>query len=95
MNYKLTNKQKQLLTTLKKIKTLTNTIEKMIIDDKYCPDIMQQILAGIGLLKSMHRQLMSKHLKGCFITAAKTEDENKQEKMILEILKVVELYNRK
>ncbi|GIW62917.1 MAG: hypothetical protein KatS3mg090_0743 [Patescibacteria group bacterium] len=56
---------------------------------------MQQVLAGIGLLRSTHRQLLTRHLKGCFISAAKSDDKAKQDKMIKEILKVVELYNKK
>lgn len=91
----LSKSKKKILLNLKKLKSLLDTIEKMVEEDRYCPEIMQQVLAGIGLLRSVHRELMQKHLKGCFIEAARSGDEKKQEAMINEILKVVELYNKK
>ncbi|MCS6956328.1 MAG: metal-sensing transcriptional repressor [Patescibacteria group bacterium] len=86
--------RKKILIALKKSKTLLETIIKMAENDKYCIDIMQQNLALIGLLRSVHRQLMSDHLKSCFHQAISSKNENKKRKMIDEILKVNDLYNR-
>lgn len=90
-----TDNKEKIFINLKKLKSLVEKIEQMVEEDRYCPEIMQQVLAGIGLLKSVHRRLMIKHLKGCFVEAAKSGDEKRQEEMIEEILKVIELYNKK
>ena len=84
----------RLRVNLKKARSLVETIEKMLQDERYCPEIMQQVLAAIGLLRSVHKGLMEKHLKSCFIEAARAGDKRRQEEMIKEILKVTDLYNK-
>ena len=87
--------QKQALIGLKKAKTsLENTI-KMIEEEKYCIDVIQQNLAVIGLLKSSNLKLLENHLWTCFLTAAKNNDEKKIWDMINEVLKIVKTAQNK
>lgn len=79
---------------LKKAQTHLARIQKMIEDDVYCVDIMQQNLAVIGLLKSAHQMLMEDHLRACFESAMKSNDEATKAKMTEEILTVMKLLNR-
>ena len=83
-----------ILVNLKKTKTLVGTIEEMVRQDRYCVDIMQQVLASIGLLRAVHKELMVKHLHGCFVEALKTGSKKRKEEMIKEILKVIDFYNK-
>ncbi len=78
----------------KKAKSLVSKIIKIIEEDKYCIDIMQQNLAVIGLLKSAHQMLMENHLNTCFKTAMSSKNNKKQQKMIDEILKVTKMANK-
>lgn len=73
---------------------MIETIERMIKEGRYCPEIMQQILAAIGLLRSVHKSLMKRHLKTCFVKAARSDNEKKKEEMIGEILTIIDLYNK-
>lgn len=82
------------LINFKKAQSLISRIVKMIEEDKYCVDIMQQNLAVIGLLKSAHQTLMEKHLNSCFKKAMATKNERKKKQMIEEILKVTRLFNK-
>jgi DNA-binding FrmR family transcriptional regulator len=77
----------------KKAQSLISRIIKMIEEDKYCIDIMQQNLAVIGLLKSAHQMLMENHLNTCFKKAMTTKNEKRKKEMVQEILKVTKLYN--
>lgn len=86
-------KQKTLI-NFKKTQSLTVKIIKMIEDNQYCIDIMQQNLAAIGLLKSAHQMLMKNHLNTCFKTAMQTKNEKRKQEMIDEILKVTNLSNK-
>lgn len=88
-----TSREKTLV-NYKKAKSLTEKIIKMIEDQDYCVDIMQQNLAVIGLLKSAHQQLMEDHLNSCFKKAMGTNNEKRKQEMIGEILKVSSLYNK-
>jgi DNA-binding FrmR family transcriptional regulator len=89
------SKQKEkTLINFKKAQSLTAKLIKMIEEDKYCVDIMQQNLAVIGLLKSAHQMLMENHLKTCFKKAFESRNEKKKQEMIEEILKVSKLLNK-
>jgi len=86
--------KEDIIINLKKGRALIDKMIEMKEDDEYCVDIMQQLLAVIGLLKSTHQKLMEDHLKTCFRSAFETDEEEKKEEMIEEILKVTRLYNK-
>lgn len=86
--------KRSILINLKKAKTLLAKIMKMVEEDKYCIDIMQQNLAIIGLLKSVHKNLMANHLNTCFKEGIESKNKEKQKRMIKEILKVADLGNK-
>lgn len=88
-----TNRDKTLI-NLKKANTLLSRIQKMLEEDVYCIDIMQQNLAVIGLLKSAHQMLMEDHLRSCFESAMKSNDEKTKARMTEEILNVTKLFNK-
>ena len=82
------------LINFKKAQGQIAKVIKMIEEDKYCIDIMQQNLAVIGLLRSAHQMLMENHLNTCFRKAFESKNKNKKQKMIKEILKVIRLFNK-
>ena len=88
-----TNKQKTLI-NFKKSHSLIQKIIRMVEEDKYCIDIMQQNLAALGLLKSAHQMLMENHLNTCFKKAMATKNEKRKQEMVKEILKVTKLFNK-
>ncbi len=90
MNYK-----QKVAITLKKANSLTNKVLKLIDEDRYCIDIIQQNLAIIGLLKSANLSLLEGHLGSCVTKAAKTGDEKKFNIMMEEVLKVVKTAQNK
>lgn len=90
----MNSKNEQSLTNFKKAKSHIEKIVKMIEDEEYCIDVMQQNLAVIGLLKSAHQMLMEGHLNSCFKNAFETNNEKRKQEMILEILKVSKIANK-
>lgn len=88
------NNKQNILINLKKSKTLIERIIKMREKDEYCVDIMQQVLATMGLLRSTHQKLMEDHLKTCFKSAFETNDEEEKKEKIEEILTVTRLFNK-
>jgi len=86
-------KQKTLV-NFKKAHSLLSSIIKMIEEDRYCIDIMQQNLAAIGLLKSAHQTLMEGHLGSCFASAVASKNERRKKEMVSEILRVTKLANK-
>jgi DNA-binding FrmR family transcriptional regulator len=88
------NLKKETIVNFKKAQSHLGKIIKMIEDDEYCVDIMQQVLAVMGLLRSSHAKLMENHLSTCFKKAMESKNEKKKREMIEEILKVSRLFNR-
>ncbi|MEI7616328.1 MAG: metal-sensing transcriptional repressor [Actinomycetota bacterium] len=97
MNGQLKNgsvSKKDSLTNFKKSKSLLEKIIKMVEENEYCIDIMQQNLAVIGMLKSAHQTLMENHLHSCFTKALESKQDKRKLEMIEEILKVTKLANK-
>lgn len=80
----------QKIKALKLSKSASSTLLKvqdMISDDKYCPDIIQQLNSVSGLIEAVKKELLAGHLNHCF---TKKLAENK-EKTIEEILQIFSL----
>ncbi len=90
----MNNNKTKTLINFKKAQSSISKINKMVEEDKYCIDIMQQNLAVIGLLKSAHQMLMENHLNTCFKNALEAKGGKKEEAMIEEILRVSKLFNK-
>lgn len=90
----MTEKKQKTLVNFKKAQSLISKIIKMVENNEYCIDIMQQNLAAIGLLKSAHQMLMENHLNTCFKRAMAQRSEKRKQEMIQEILKVIKLFNK-
>ncbi len=86
-------KEKTLI-NFKKAHSLLGRMIQMVEEDRYCIDIMQQNLAVMGLLRKAHQMLMEGHLNSCFKRAMDSDDSQKKQEMIDEILKVINLFNK-
>ncbi len=87
--------QKKTAIALKKANTMTAKVLKMVEEDKYCIDIIQQNLAIIGLLKSANMELLKGHLNCCVKNAVQNKDETKLDEMMEEILQIMKTAQNK
>jgi len=64
------NKEKEnALSRLKKIEGQVRGIQKMIEQDRYCPDILVQISAVQSALTKVAMQILEGHTRGCVARA--------------------------
>ena len=84
-------KNKKISTSIKKSITLLQKIDKMIQDEKYCIDIIQQVLAVCWLLKWVKSHLLEDHLHCCFLKAIESNDEKRRNNMVEEIIKITKI----
>ncbi len=82
-----TEEKKKALISAKKALGTNEKVISMIENDYYCPEIIQQVDAVIGLLKSAKKNLLKGHLDHCLEVKLK---ENK-DKTIEELLKIYSL----
>jgi CsoR family transcriptional regulator, copper-sensing transcriptional repressor len=73
---------------LRRIEGQIRGLQRMVDEDRYCPDIMMQIASAQQALRSVGRELMRNHLKHCVATAVKTSDA-KADQIFEELLELV------
>jgi DNA-binding FrmR family transcriptional regulator len=79
--------------TLKKLKTVRGQIEgliKMVEDDRYCIDISNQLMASIGILKNINKDVLDAHLRSCVAEAFDSGDQADKKQKIDEMIKIID-----
>jgi DNA-binding FrmR family transcriptional regulator len=64
------------LTRLRRIEGQVRGLQKMVEEDRYCPDILTQISSAHEALRSVACELMRNHLKHCASSAIRAGDES-------------------
>src|SRR5687767_13230819 len=63
------------LRRLKRIEGQVRGLQRMVEEDRYCPDIMTQISSVHEALRAVGRELMKNHLRHCAAHAVRSGDE--------------------
>ena len=77
-----------ILKRLKSIEGHVGGIARMVEDDQYCVDILNQIVAVQRALDKASRLVLDRHLHTCATTAIRGDDPDERERVIGEILNV-------
>lgn len=80
-------KKKQLLSRINRINGQLDGIKKMIEEDKYCNDILIQIVAAEKSLKSLANLMIENHVYRCI------SDDIKDEEVIDELTSLFKRFN--
>lgn len=64
-------------------------ILKMIEEDKYCIDIVNQIMASNAILNKAAKEILHAHINGCIKDSFETSDEQFKEKKIEELFQII------
>ncbi len=75
---------------LKNVEGHLRGIQKMIEDDKYCIDVIQQINAAQAALNKVSSMILEGHLNSCLITAVRGDNPDDRERVLQEIADVFE-----
>lgn len=84
----------QALSRLKRAKGQIDGVIRMIEADKYCADIITQVLALQGALKGVAPVLLESHLNTCGVEHFSSKNKAKRDKFIKEIVRTCELSSR-
>jgi DNA-binding FrmR family transcriptional regulator len=79
---------KEIKPRLKRIEGQIRGISNMIENKEYCIDILQQISAVIGALKSINLIILEGHLNTCLKKAMQSKDENEINAKIKELIEI-------
>ena len=72
--YRYTNDKPSLLARMKKIEGQARGIQRMIEDDRYCIDIIQQLTALSAAADEVSLLVLQSHIKGCVTDAIRGQN---------------------
>lgn len=77
------------LVALRRVEGQVKGIQKMIVEGKYCVDIVNQVHASINALRRVADKILSKHMEHCVVDALKGKSETEKLKKIDEIMGIM------
>ena len=77
------------LKRLNRIKGQVEGVERMIVERRYCPEIVQQIKAARAALKSLEASIIEGHMRHCVKQAIASRDAFIVQQKIEEIILLV------
>ena len=78
---------------LRRLEGQIRGLQKMVEEDRYCPDIMVQISAAQEALRTVGRELMRNHLQHC-VTKSVIEGPDQANPMFDELLELIYKHSR-
>ncbi|MFH1382642.1 MAG: metal-sensitive transcriptional regulator [Chloroflexota bacterium] len=85
--------KQEILVRLRRMEGQLKGIQKMVEEDKYCVDVLNQLSSIIAATQKVAAIIMKDHIKGC-VRDALTRNENSEE-YVNELVSVVERFTRK
>lgn len=79
----------KVIARINRIEGQVRGLRKMVVNDRDCLQVLKQIAAASGALRSLGSVILEDHLKGCVATAIQTNGNDS--KLITE---VVEIFNK-
>jgi len=82
--------KEDILKRLKSVEGHVRGIQRMIEDDAYCIDVVNQIVAIQRALKKVSARVLDQHLHSCVTEAVRGEDVRSRERVLTELMQVFE-----
>lgn len=83
---------KKLIGRINRIEGQVKGIRKMVEDDRDCMEVLKQIAAAVGAMRSLGMVLLEDHLKGCVSRAIREETDH--QKLIREVTDIFFKFTR-
>lgn len=77
--------KQDLLLRLRRVEGQVRGVQKMVEDERYCPDVLMQMSAIHESLRSVERILMKNHLEHCATEALRSGDDKKAQRTYQEL----------
>ncbi len=85
--YRYTKDKTSLLTRMKKIEGQARGIQRMIKEDRYCIDIVQQLTALCAATDEISLLILQDHIEGCVVDATREQEREERIKELMETLR--------
>jgi DNA-binding FrmR family transcriptional regulator len=78
--------KKACLSRLSRIEGQVRGLEKMVEDDRYCIDVVNQLQAVIAALKKVEGEVLKDHIAHCVEHAIRSGDKRAQREKVAELV---------
>jgi DNA-binding FrmR family transcriptional regulator len=75
---------------LRRISGQVEGVQRMVISDRYCVDVLTQIAAARAALAKVSKLLLESHIQTCVASAFESDDEAARQDKIDELVRVFE-----
>lgn len=93
MNEQITTHEKELV-RLKKIEGQIRGVQKMILEKRYCVDILTQLTSIVGAIKGVEDNILERHLNSCVRQSFSEGTQEDRSNKIEEVLEVMRKFRR-
>jgi DNA-binding FrmR family transcriptional regulator len=84
------DRKQAIINRLKSIEGHIRGVQRMVDEDVYCIDIINQNLAVQRALEKVNSLILERHLQTCVTTAIQGDDATERQRVIAEIMNVFE-----
>lgn len=85
--YRYARDKESLLSRMRKIEGQARGIQRMIEEDRYCVDIIQQLTALSAAADEVSLLLLQNHIEGCVADAIREQREEPSIRELMEVLR--------
>ncbi len=85
--YRYTKDKPSLLARMRKIEGQARGIQRMIEEDRYCIDIVQQLTALSAAVDEVSLLILESHIEGCVVDAVREQQGEGHIKELMETLR--------
>ncbi|MBI2858027.1 MAG: metal-sensitive transcriptional regulator [Chloroflexi bacterium] len=78
-----------LLSRLKKVEGQARGIQRMVEENRYCLDIVQQLTALSGALDEISLMVLKDHIAGCVARAVRDDPDDPHVKELIDVIRKV------
>ena len=82
----------KLIARINRIEGQVRGLKKMVEEDRDCLQVLKQIAAAGGALRSLGAVILEDHLKGCVATAL--QDRHNEAELIAEVVEIFNKFSR-
>ncbi len=84
----------QISARLRRIEGQVAGIRRMIAEDRYCVDILNQTSAVVSALRRVEDVVMENHLNTCVVDAMRSDDPGQKQEKTTEIMDVIARFRK-
>jgi CsoR family transcriptional regulator, copper-sensing transcriptional repressor len=86
--------KEQVANRLRRIEGQVGGIARMIEEDRYCMDILNQTAAVVSALRKVESIVMENHLNTCVADAMRSNDPDQQREKTAEVMDIIGKYRK-